>query len=376
MRKLKVLQLCSSGEFGGKEYIVSSIASEIDSDKFVVGNVVFEEGTLAGKMHEAGLDCRVLDSRSKFSFKTRNDLIGIIRDFKPDILHVHEYKDHFYGRLAAGRTGVPILVRTVHSDWEASLHLGKMKVALYRWMEGRAFGATTGFAVVSEHLRGYLFNRGVPEKRIRTIPNGIDTELFINKTASDIFRDAGEIRLGVIGRLTEQKGLFYLFKAFAGLVNEEKLKLHLYVIGEGYYLDKLKQAVDEFKIRENVTFTGFCKDMGSVFSELDLAVMPSLSEGLPITLLEAMAAGVPVIATAVGGIPSLIKDGSVGRLVPPRDAEALAVAIAELAASKELRNEISINAKRWIDERYSIQNTIEGYQSFYSELYEQRKGGL
>jgi glycosyltransferase involved in cell wall biosynthesis len=82
-----------------------------------------------------------------------------------------------------------------------------------------------------------------------------------------------------------------------------------------------------------------------------------------------------VAATAVGGIPALIKDASVGRLVPPRDVQALAEAISELASSKELRNDISANAKRWINERYSIKRTIEGYQSFYSELFEQRKGG-
>jgi glycosyltransferase involved in cell wall biosynthesis len=181
-----------------------------------------------------------------------------------------------------------------------------------------------------------------------------------------------EIILGTAGRLVELKGIEYLLSAAAALRSEFPA-LRLEIAGSGPERDKLEAAVADSGLGDHVTFLGWVRDLTTVLPRWDVFVMPSLEEGFPIAALDAMAAGLPVVATSVGGIPELIEDGKTGWLVPPRHAEALASRLRLLLSNPELRSRMGAAGYARVRDHFSAAQMTESIAQLYDELLDETR---
>jgi glycosyltransferase involved in cell wall biosynthesis len=317
-----------------------------------------------------GIPVSELSMGRMFSFATFFRLLTLLKEQRPDVVHTHLGRADSYGRLAARLARVPAIVTTAHN--------------VEQWKSNFAFRTidayTTQFAHrviacserVSEHLRAV---GTVPMTKVSVIRNGVNLRAWDNSSAP---ANAIELRkslnctemdfvIGIVGRLEEQKGHVYLLKAIADL-REQLKNLRLLVAGEGTLGDSMKRLVNSLQLSSMVTFAGPRRDMRLVYEAIDLLVMPSLWEGLPITMLETMASGRPVIATAVGGMPEVIRHEFNGLLIPSKDSEAIAGAIKRCYLDRDLMCRLARAGKSTVRNEFSIEVTAQKVVEVYEEL--------
>ena len=227
-------------------------------------------------------------------------------------------------------------------------------------------------AAISKAVRDVLISRGVVEEILRVIPSGIpvavekpaDTESFRRETAK-----GARFLVASVGRLAAHKGHRYLIEALPRALAREP-SITVAIIGDGELRTELERRARELDLAERVVFTGFRHDVLEIMWSLDLLVMPSLSEGLCTTLLDAMVRGVPIVATTVGGMPEVLDGGRFGLLAPPADPNALADAIVAALHDDAARKAMTNGADRWVRDNYSadvmVEKTLELYQNLVS----------
>jgi glycosyltransferase involved in cell wall biosynthesis len=253
-----------------------------------------------------------------------------IRSFKPDIIHVHGSRDHICALIASGFTGARI-VRTKHN-------LNPLKSGAFsRMVYGRP--ATARVVAVCEAVKRTLVASGLPEDQVRVVPGCIDLERWPSRPrqpgdrAKLGLREDGPV-FAMVGRLSINKGSAVLFQAIPKVV-AKRPDVQFLVVGAGDSWKVHMAEAAQAPIRPNVTLTGFVEDTRPYVIAADALVAPSLKDGLPMTILEAMAMSRPTLGSTAGGIPELIVPGKTGELYPPGDADALAAAILEFAGRPE-----------------------------------------
>jgi glycosyltransferase involved in cell wall biosynthesis len=279
-----------------------------------------------------------------------------------DLIHAHEFRANVFGAIVAKLCGIP-LVGTVHGKNYYPDHV-KRRMA-YRWVSTAA-----KMVAVSEDLRRFLQDQvGVHRDRIARIYNGVDMPERISRERvaqfrSDLGIQPSEFTLGIVGSLYLVKGHTYLFDAFRSV-----LKLHpktkLLVVGQGDLEDSLKRQVLELGIDHAVSFLGLRNDVPSILTALDLFVLPSLSEGLSVALLEAMSAAVPVVASSVGGTPEIVQDGQTGLLVSPKNAPELADRIIEIISNREKSKLLGERGRERVAKEFTTARMFDQYQKLY-----------
>jgi glycosyltransferase involved in cell wall biosynthesis len=211
---------------------------------------------------------------------------------------------------------------------------------------------------------------GVPEERIRVIANAVsaagDGAGMDQRTAIRARLAIGEADFvfGYVGRLSEEKGLDHLLQA-AGELRVEASTSRILLVGDGPRRQDLEEAARGRGILDRVHFAGFQRDTSGWYRAMDAFVLPSLTEGTPMALLEAMAQGLPVVGTSVGGVPAVVTHGENGLLVPPADAAALGGALTQLASDVQLRRRLSAGALRTVRERYSVEAWTREVRNMY-----------
>ena len=220
----------------------------------------------------------------------------------------------------------------------------------------------------SQNMNKYV---KIPRSKITTIVNGIDGSKYSNNTEKNeekkkLGLDPQAPVIGMIGRLVKEKGLEYLILALKTIVLNYP-DIRLLIVGQGILQGNLKELVIQNGLQDNVVFTGSRLDTPQLYKVFDLFVLPSISEGLPMVLLEAMAAGCPIIATKVGGVPSLIQHGFNGSLVPPKDPDSLAHEILKLLGDSEIRNEYIENGKQIFNQSYDVRIMTRRYEDLYAQ---------
>jgi glycosyltransferase involved in cell wall biosynthesis len=244
----------------------------------------------------------------------------------------------------------------------------------YAMLERIAAYACHRVITVSEYHRRWALDLKIAgANKIVAIPNGIPLDRAKIDRDSRTLRQALAVAPGTclllsVGRLAEQKGLEYLLQALPHVQREMKIPFKLILVGTGPLKPKLKEMIRELGLRKQVTFLGFRKDVGNLLAASDIAVLPSLHEGLSIALLEAMAAGKPIITTTIGSNLEVTRHGRGALLVPAKDSGALARAICRLANDFSLRVSTSQQAKALYNKHYTEDRMLKSYRAEYLQL--------
>jgi len=362
---MKVLQLISSaGQFGAENVILElSLALRQQGHDLVVGcflNKHTPNADLIGAVKEHELPVVIFECAGKVDVKTIFRIASYVREHKVDVIHSHGYKANIYTYLA-NLIARKSLVSTCHNWIDSS---GKM--SLYSFLDKRFIKRFDFVVAVSQPVKQALLAAGIAEKNIRLISNGINVEKFTVCGASDLLCEvpADVTRIGCIGRLSEEKGLHYFLKAAQSLLNQSK-KLCFIIVGDGPLKASLIKEAEQLGISGNVIFMGRREDIPEVLSSLDIFMMPSLTEGQPLALLEAMAAGKPIIASGVGDIPKILKDGQLGIITPPADSIRLVEAVQHYISHPDNAKKMSKDAKEEVVNYYSSERMAQEYGKIY-----------
>ncbi len=355
---IRVLHLRSSCGLYGADRVLLDLCGALSPRMHpVVGSIVTggREDVLGTEAVRRGLRATRIDSGGRADLASVSALSERIAALDIRLLHAHDYKSLCLGVLAGYRTKVPV-VATYHGDTAATPALRAYE-ALARILGN----ATGGVAAVSAPLARKL-RRWVHVAPVRHIPNGVHP----GELCSDSARAAARVHFGIapdaevlaiVGRLSVEKGHAILFEALRRLTR----RVVLLAAGDGGLKEALRGQSEGLDVR----WLGFQDDPRPVYAAADAVVMPSLTEGLPLAALEAMAAGRPLIASAVGELPELLADGA-GLLVPPGDSAALAGRIGQLLADPSGRARMTARARARVERNYGVETMADRYAD---ELY-------
>jgi glycosyltransferase involved in cell wall biosynthesis len=308
-------------------------------------------------------------------------LARILREQRPQILHTHTAKAGAIGRLAvllAGRARPPVVVHTFHGHVLRG-YFGPVRALAFRLVERLLARVADALIAVSPEVRDDLVALKIaPASKFTVIRLGIRLDdRLAGAAAREETRRAlgladGRFTVGWIGRMTAVKRAEDVLRAFA-LLRERDVDACLCMVGDGPDHDRAEQLAGELGIVRDCLFTGYQEDIGAFFSAFDVFVLPSANEGTPVTAIEALASGCPVVATRVGGVPDVVRDGKDGFLVEPGDVEGLAERLEQLAAVPELRARLGAAGRERVVSRYAVDRLIDDVDRLYRDLLA-RKG--
>jgi glycosyltransferase involved in cell wall biosynthesis len=375
--RVKILQLISSeGKYGAETMLLCLVKSlALLGHESVIGvfrNSHCPHTEVAEAARLKGLKVEIIPCDGKIDRRAVDVIRHCLQIHSIDLVHTHGYKANFYGYLAARGKGVPA-VATYHLDWP-DRGLALRLYHLFDRLVVRRFGK---IAAVSEAVARSLRRSGVPSAKIVTIDNGIDLSPFAQARPilQEEISERPDALIGLVGRLTPQKGCEYFLRAAQRVLIDFPRTLFV-LVGEGPDRRKLEELVRDLNIAERVIFAGHREDMPGVYASLDILVLPSINEGLPMTLIEAMAAARPVIATPVGAIPKLIIPEQTGLLVNPRDPVGLAAALGRLISNPDLRHRLGRDGQAWVMRRFSAEAMAQQYAEIYQEVDAELMPGL
>lgn len=349
---------------GAERLMVDILKNRSNKFKFAVLCLV-EGGVLESELAEIGVPVYIFNKNNKYDIRILFKLVFWLRKYRPSVVHTHLFTADTWGRLAAFITRVPCILNTVHSTntWKGSL---------YRFIDQILSLATNKVVACSDEVANVLRTTfRISQKRIAVISNGIDFTRFESVNLSTI-KEIDElapdiIKIVVIGRLHPAKGHLDLIKAITK-IKKLNTRFHVFLVGEGELREEITIKCTENNIETYVSMLGQRSDIPEILAKTDIFVMPSHWEGLPMALLESMAMAKPVIATRVGGIPDVIKDGFNGFLVDKSDVQELANKILQLLENDKLRDQLGSAAKRTVIENYSAKNVSNEYELLYQEI--------
>ncbi|MGA8573162.1 MAG: glycosyltransferase [Desulfobaccales bacterium] len=297
-------------------------------------------------------------------------LCRVLRRYRIQLLHTNSYVPGNYARLAAALMGVPLIV----DHWHGFTRFSRKRRLICRLLGRR----TTLSLAVSQGVRDYLIEQcALDPAKVRVVANAIDlARIQEHRPRAEVRRELGiteETRVvGLVGRLDHWgKGHRELFIALAGL--KDRYPLTALIIGGGRREAELRQLAAAMGLGPQVLFLGQRRDIPDLLAAMDILVLPSHSEGVSLALLEAMAAGLPVIATAVGGLPEVVTDAANGLLIPPRDPEALARALERLLADPNFARRLGEQARADMKAHYSLERLGREINEIYGELSGSRR---
>jgi glycosyltransferase involved in cell wall biosynthesis len=298
-------------------------------------------------------------------------LIRIIRQGKYQIVHTHNSKGGILGRLAAWWCRVPIVIHTIHGfAFHDSEPLWRRR--LFIFLERRAAKMAHKLIAISQPLQDWGLRLGIgkPEQYTK-IYSGIEIEKFripvdVPRLRKDLGLAETDFVFGLVAKLWDGKGHMTAIEALPRIL-EEAPNARLVFVGDGYLRPALEAHAKKFGVEKQVVFTGFRKDIAELNAMFDLAILISDFEGMGRVLLEAMVMGKPVIATNVGGIPDVVRDGRTGFLIPPGDPAKLAEKVIQLARDPGLRQSMGAAGEQRITEQFSAATMVRKIVEVYEE---------
>lgn len=367
--KPKILIIIDQLEVGGAQTFALDLYEKLATD-FDIYFLALRDKTdslILNKAKEFAKNVVILDLNFKKPFFIIEKIKQEIEKVKPNIVHTHLVYADIYGRWAAKKNGVKNIFSTVHNlePWRGNLlNLTGLRVALLDRYLARS---TKKIIALSKKMKGVLVKKeGIPKDKIAIIYNGVNTWRFRPQPKNwakikELNIDPQKTILGFIGRLEPQKGVSFLLSAFAKLKNKN---LVLLIIGGGSLKKELEQKAKRIKSQNKIIFLGQREDMVDLLNIIDILVMPSLFEGMPIVLLEAMACHKIIIATNVPGIKGTV-NSTEAKLIKPRDMSLLKKAMEEVLRSPEKYQKMAQRARLKVKQSLSLEICAQKYKNLY-----------
>lgn len=378
LSKIKILHVVRPAAGGMKNHLLN-LVRYTDNTRFEVAVACPPNSPTWNEFSEMGVKLVPIPLMGELSpakdYAAVRSLVKYLLQSGTTILHAHSSKGALVGRLAAFIARTPVVIFTSHNsifyeEWP------QWKKKLFAGVERLLARFTDRIITVSDALKQELIEKeNLPSKQITTIYNGIEADKFNSKVDTMAIRRSMNIPelgpvIGTIARLAPQKGISYFLKA-ASLLKD--YQVNFLVVGDGPLRQTLEQEVVELGLQNRVIFAGQRENIAEILATLDIFVLPSVTEGLPLTILEAMAAGTPVVATRVGGIPEAISEGKTGLVVPSKDPEALAVALAGLIGERDKLVRMGSNGQKCVNEKFTVNIMVEKTMQLYKHLLEEKK---
>jgi glycosyltransferase involved in cell wall biosynthesis len=307
----------------------------------------------------------IFPCNSQFDLKIIHLIRKFISNNKVEIIHCHGYKSNFYGLLAS-MNKIPTI--TTNHNWLKS----HWKLKLYCFLDSLWIRFFSKIVAVSDEIKNEMVKYKIPKDKIIVIDNGIDLgrfdkEFSVQNIKMEFSLNGNMKIIGTVGTLGNEKGHDYLLKA-AKEILQAGVPVKFLIVGDGPLRKQLEQKVSNLGLTDSVVLTGFRKDIPELLSLIDVFVLPSIKEGLPIVLLEAMASKKPVIASRVGAIPKVVKHNETGILVEPRDFFALKDAIIKLIDNPEKANYLALEGYKKVKTEFSAEKMCREYYRLYKLL--------
>jgi glycosyltransferase involved in cell wall biosynthesis len=365
-----IVHLTASAFFGGPERQMCGLATSLPDNYRTVFVLFAEGGRCQAFLDEArrqGLEALALAHDTPYLKSAARELEGHLRRVEADVLCCHGYKADLIGRPAARRHGIPVVA--VSRGWTGA----NLKLRVYETVDRISMRWMDRVVCVSEGQATKVRRAGVPPRKVLVIRNAIRSERFdrtdpaYRDRLQAFFPEPRSCIIGAAGRLSPEKGFDNLIRAAQPLVRADP-SLGFVLFGDGCMHHKLTGQISAAGLAKHFVLPGFRTDLDGFLPFLDLLVLPSYTEGLPNVVLEAFAAGIPVVATAVGGTPEVIEEGVSGYLVAPGDVPALTDRIGLLLASAERRRAMGRCARQRVREHFSFEVQSGQYQRFFDNL--------
>lgn len=352
-RRIRVAHVTLSLGIGGQEKLLTEFARHADRDRFDLHFVGLGfRGPVGEEIESLGWPVTVLEQRPGLRPAMILRLAAVFRQMKPDVVHTHDIKPLLYAAPAARMARVPALVHTKHCSQLPNLTSRQNALGCL------AARLVDEFVCVSQDSARQTVAQGFAARRLRVIHNGIDLERFPYRGPNP----AGPV--ATVARLSPEKDVENLIRAVA-LAGERHPALRLVIAGDGECRSSLEHLCRALGLQPRVEFLGEVRDIPALLARCRLFVLPSRTEGISLTLLEAMASGLPVLATCVGGNPEVVVDGTTGMLVPPNDPAALGRKMLELLEDDRLGRQLALAARQRVEQHFDIRCMVASYQTLY-----------
>lgn len=364
MRRVRVLYVVGNFVAGGAERHLLELWRRIDRERFELEIAVFRsEGQFAGEVealgwpvHDLGVPATIYAPSGWRGFMR---LLHRVLAFRPDAIQGYLFGPNLFAALAGRLCGVPVVVISKRNidAFETPRQVAAQRLA---------HRLATHVVAVSVAVGETSVALGARRERVTVIPNGVDVERFAGASPDPVVRgENGTPVVGSVGCLAARKDYPNLLEALS-MLDQRGRRFRAVVVGEGKERAALERQVEELGLRERVRFLGERPDVERLLPGMDVFVLSSREEGIPNALLEAMAAGRPSVATAVGGTPEVMKDGETGWLVPPRDSAALASALEAALQDPAEAARRGAAAQRAVRDHMSIESMVERHERFYA----------
>ena len=377
--RIKICHLASGDLWAGAEVQLILLLSSLQRmPEFDISVILLNDGSSAAELRRRGISTTVIPESRYSAASIVRQLVDHFSQHQVDILHTHNFKDNVLGILSTLARRRCRRVRTVHGRGEPFAGPAALKMSLYRsvdhlftrWSVDRLVAVSLD---LETHLAGSFGHQ-----RVTCIHNGIDLERVRSSKASTELRrelnlGAQDFVVGTMGRLVPVKGLETFLRA-ACVIRRHKENVKLLIVGDGPLRESLQAFSRDNGLEQDVLFLGHRDDNYDLLAMMDTFVLPSLSEGIPMVLLEALALARPVVASRVGGIPEVIEDGVSGWLVEAHHTEELAKACMALVEDQALAKRLGLAGQRRVKEQFSAQSMADRVADVYRTLAQTTQG--
>jgi glycosyltransferase involved in cell wall biosynthesis len=356
-RLLKILHIDPERHWGGGEAQVFGLLTYLAQRGHRIDLLTHPHGRLYRESQALAVKTRPLVLRNDVDLRSVPKLRRLIHNENYDIVHLHTKRAHALSLWLSHASSRPKYVVTRRMDYPESAN----------WYTRHLYNRTVdGVVAISEKIFQLLLAAGVKREKIRLIHSGIEPRAY--EPPAPVLDSAGvPVAVGTAAVLEERKGHRYLLEAALRL-KTQGLSLKYYLAGDGSLRKSLEEKTRQLGLAEDVEFLGFVSDMASFMARIEIFVLPSLFEGLGVSVLEAMAAGKPVVASRVGGLPELVLDTVTGFLAAPQDAASLAGAIARLVENRALARQMGQKGRERLKANFTMEQMASKNEAFYYAL--------
>lgn len=390
MSKIKVLHIITRLANGGADENTLYTINGLDNKKYDIDLMIGQEND-PGMMNDLNLregiriykiNSLVRDIFPLDEVKAVRQIYKIIKTNRYDIVHTHIAKAGVLGRIAAKMAGVPIIVHGIHGiTFPATIH--PLKKFLFKNIERFCAVFTDHFITVGEDMKRKYLEAGIGgEDRYTTVYSGMELARFLNASEytperiTEIKKELGinsdDLVIGNVSKIQKRKGyIYYLDLARDILSKYDNIKF--LIVGSGPYEEEIRKQVKGMGLSKNVIFTGYRTDVENMFAIMDIKVLTSLWEGLPRVLVQAAAAGKPIVTFDVDGAWEIVEEGKNGFIVPMKDTDAMTKKIIELIENDNLRQRMAKYSRTKVNNKWSVEKMVEKIDMLYEGLLKDRR---